>query len=334
MELQNSCFCHPQFISSANFDGANNLLGSSLAPVCSPPTQDKDKVDMDLDSALNELGMLSSVCDGKQQYLVERRKKEKPSGLRERKLSEPASLVAQSQHKTTSLSKPDSTSTPNNSPTKASPYQVVQLNPKFVTHFSTALSGSDSPGQSKKYSPDNWEMDASSRSLTKIRLTRSKRFKKPYEMPWLQRHSIDTCYPSSVLGNNQLTNDDKPLQKLSPSLSDINICSRPVSASISLFDRVGETSSSLFDRVDKTQRINDRNDLAKTSNSDSLHCNGDGNGNHCPHAIQGHVSRSKSLDELDFANLKVAEYETKNLIQERKEIDNMSNYLQNLHVNE
>lgn len=75
----------------------------------------------ELDRALNELGMLSTIAEGQREFIKEQRKK------RDRNNSEPSSAV-----KDNSLS----ALTPLNSPVKpnvTNGYQLVQMNPAFVT---------------------------------------------------------------------------------------------------------------------------------------------------------------------------------------------------------
>lgn len=132
---------------------------------CSSPTM------MDVDSALHELGMLSTVTESRKQFLREREKSQ------ERDL------------------KPRSNP---NSPAKG--FHVLQMNPQYVTNLLVAPSGGGIVRTARTRGlsvrdrnvsncavPVGWqcEGDSTSGPLKCTRRVRSVyRFKKPYEVPW------------------------------------------------------------------------------------------------------------------------------------------------------
>ncbi len=280
------------------------------------------------DAALNELGMLSTTTTVRQQYLREqaarRRNASSEPGLT-RNYSEPIGLDAVGG---ACLQKPGATDavspTPSNSPSRAlmgPGYQIVSINPQFVTSLtassppSNSLSPTSGPptlaqlsarsrvsGASivarasrtepeevtlrvvefgTKYSQDSLERERHATRTQRAKLSRLKRFKKPYEVPW--RHQIEKLYQQSPVG--------------SPSQSVGGLVNRPYNSN----STSPEKSDSLANEV-------------------------------CT------VTRSKSLDEIDFNKLRLAEGANHNLTSSTsvpgREIDNMAQHLQNLQVNE
>ncbi len=265
---------------------------------CTRPRQN-----MDVDSALNELGMLSSVTDIRKQYVAERNRR------RTRQLSDPAAAALMVDTNTVCM-------TPSNSPDKSTGYQVIKLNPQFVTSLSSGLEQlevSRPQVQSAvtfgaRYSQDSLEREArNSRRASRLRYSR---FRKPYELPWLQRHSIDVCYGSSAasgLFSNENSSDsfasaedNHPSSSAPPSETTSNLCLAVASES-------------------------PRTKLCSSSSGSPEKTLSQG---------AGAVARSKSLDDLDISKLRLAEAENHNFIRQKKEIDSVSQYMQNLNVNE
>ena len=284
MNIGGGCFCHPDMAVTSDV--------------------------MDIDAALNELGMLSSVSESRRQYLAECRRKELAALSRERKNSEP--VIATNKFEETK-GKADMN-------TSKTGYQVLQLNSDFVTHVSPSSIKLDpmiSPviEFGSKYNQENIEKESRSSRHSRSRLSsRMNRFKKPYDIPWLQRHSVDSCYPSSCYErytSNQL------LYSLPHSKSQCDS-----------HDEVFSTEDSACIMKENVGKMEpgDKIQLKQSSNSDTS------TGSKPKKHRQ--FCRSKSLDELDFSKLRVAETETMNYVEERKEIETVSSCLQNLHVNE
>lgn len=258
----------------------------------------KPAAGMELDTALHELGMLSSVTESRRQYLQEKARRDSLEKSRMRNLSEPSlgSLVH---------------ATPTNSPTKqgSQGYQVLQINPQYVVSLSTSCFGKDSHSDhynrdaserstpstmaetdlssraaavsiGAKYSQENVEYQAKSCRIARCRLARLKRFRKPYEVPW---HGMEKRYNISY---------PKPLP--GPTLV-----------------------------MPQTARIPLSSEGNRSTNTPEK-----------PLGELASVHRSRSLDELDFSKLQLAEAENHNFILEKKEIDTVSNNLQKLHVHE
>ena len=268
---------------------------------CAKPTSTTTSVSsMDLDTALNELGMLSTVTDGRHQY-----RKEQASGItarrRDRQLSEPS--VA--------------TGTPSNSPQRGT-YQIVHINPTYVTSLTTVPGSVCYPGNQEdmvgcpdansltvardpvllpvptfgaKYSQDSLERDSRATRLTRMKLARLKRFKRPYDVPW--RQTSDFSFQGALP------------------------C--PVPQETQLAATVVTTTPDRLCRGGSDNKLSNSN--ASTPEKAS---------------VQRTLSlqRSRSLDELDFAKLQHAETENHNTVLEKREIDNMSHHLRNLQVTE
>ncbi|KAI0207329.1 hypothetical protein LSAT2_007994 [Lamellibrachia satsuma] len=264
MEVREPCFCcHP------------------------PPPLPQRSPSVTLDSALNELGMLSTVTDSRRQFLLETKR-------RDRSLSEPSQDAL-------------SCVTPLNSPVKGG-YQIVQLNTSYVVGVSRKLTTGAAKQEPQRdhyaaceflnfgeqYFQDATEYEARTNRLARIRFARSsRRFKKPYEIPWHNHIEDQQCF---LAGTSQ---------------------TRPASSS-NLVGLSGEkpcmvTGSSNPGTPEKTSAdaTSYRPPLAAT------------------------VTRSKSLDELDFAQLRLnSEKDNCNFVLERKEIERMSQNFLHLQVNE
>ncbi len=263
MDVRNSCYC------------------------CTKPP--KLTSGMDIDVALNELGMLSTVTDSRREYLQERARQDRAGHRRDRNLSEPGTSASP---------------TPSNSPSKGT-YQILQMNPQYVISLSTTgpkmedrisnISRDLSSNFGAKYSQENIEYEVKTSRVARTKLARLKRFRKPYEVPW-RNSTGEHCYRTPYFG---------PL----------------------LSQSQASAAAAAIGTPEKTTRGADRASNSNTStpekqNSSSLL------------SVEVTVPRSKSLDELDFAKLRLAEAENHNFILEKKEIDKMSQHLQNLQVNE
>ena len=282
-----------------------SVEGSSDSCYCCAKPQTSG---MDMDAALSELGMLSSVTDMRKQYVNERAERTR---RRNRLISEPSTSAS-------SLEVAGVCMTPSNSPNKANAsngsYQIVQLNTQFVTSLSSglnALEASQAVSQEamsfgSHYSQETLEQEARANRISRTR-SRLRRFRKPYELPFLHRHSIDTCYSSlpdtSVSTDN--SNDSLASADEKPG------CSTPPQH---------QTLDSVFRRpaAAASKQLSASSNLSTPEKT----------------VVPGAVCRSKSLDDLDFSKLRLAEAENHNFILQKKEMDSVSQYMENLHVNE
>lgn len=257
---------------------------------------------MDVDAALNELGMLSSVTDSRKQYVCERTRR------RVRQVSEPGNSGLSVE---TSMS--EACMTPSNSPNKGM-YQIVTLNPQFVTSLSAGMAALDaaviqdaSPQHidqlGSRYCQESLDFEAKTSRLSRLKCSRIRRYRKPYEVPWLQRHSIDVCYSSVDAASPENSND-----------STASCSTPPIDSSLNLGP---------FSTPEKTRPTESMCKSSDTTTPEKSAV-----------TTPAPVTRSKSLDDLDFSKLKLAEAENQNFIVQKKEIDSMSQYLQNLNVNE
>ena len=242
---------------------------------------------LDIDAALNELGMLSTAAEGQREFQRDRQH-------RQRYVSEPAGL-------STSVCP-----TPATSPARPS-YQVVQLNTQYVTDVSTGSPpkltdqhsldlqslnfkfDKDGPPAAcrlefgDKFSKENLEAESQRGRLARLKLSRMKRFQRPYDLPWkhkMERHYTERSYSLNVPITNLLSTPERTRL------------------------------------ADKECNSNSTTPEKPTSSS------------FCT------VPRSKSLDELDFAKLHLAEAENHSFIQEKRDIETVSQHLKDLHVNE
>lgn len=270
---------------------------------------------MDIDTALSELGMLSSSTQSRRQYLQEKEQHRRRVASRERFLSEPADLqdcvrsdVSVPHFTTISESLATSPQTPSNSPSKGGGYQILQLNMNYVTELSTCTPKKDadpsalsmdlpttSQGSDKTWfdlSQDYSKSDSFSKESKTGRLAKSKmssrlrRFRKPYDIPW--RHSIESYYSD-------------------------HSASPPLSSTFSA------SELSLPEKAQKRVTY-----PSNSSTPEKTH----------PAAHGASVPRSKSLDDLDLAKLKLAEAESNSSVLEKHEIDRVSQHFNDLHVGE
>lgn len=240
----------------------------------------------DLDSALNELGMLSGVTESRRQYLRESARRAALTRQRQRYLSEPQ------QH---------STATPSNSPVKPRGYKVVRLNEAFVTSLGScskppSLSSAAAPSFSEeKITNDQKSVvnQALQKGPGKQKLSRLKKFRKPYEVPW--RHSIETCYGL----RDKFT------------FAQNGVSSRASSSSDSV------TSQADFLRPDERARgSSNQSTPEKASRRRRQNVT---------------VTRSRSLDDLDLSKLRLAEKE-RDYAKEKRDIESVSANLKNLNL--
>ena len=237
---------------------------------------------MDIDAALSELGMLSSVTESRRQYLIEKSRQERLLRPRDRNLSESSTHP-----------------TPSNSPNKGG-YEIVHINPQFVTSLSAGSlnrAAEKSNGANSKtaltigakYSQENIEYEAKSSRLARVKMARLKRFRKPYDVPW--RNQMEICY--QAYSTPYLSPPPKP------------------------------TLSFKVETPDMSTRAADCVNISNTSTPEK----------NLQGPREGTVIRSRSLDELDFAKLRLAEAENHSFVAQKKEIENVSQHLQNLQMN-
>lgn len=137
---------------------------------------------LEIDAALNELGMLSTVPECRKQY------------LRDHNRTKSESSTANPPHRSRSQE----------------PFKILHIEPAYITGFSvertvtpnSKIYGSSSLFRALKTSEKNLDLgkyrtnvgdvesEAKNRRTTKSRLSRSQRFKKPYEVPWRLYHSF------------------------------------------------------------------------------------------------------------------------------------------------
>ncbi len=267
----------------------------------------------DLDSALGELGMLSTVTESRKQYLKEL---ERSQGLRvlprERNLSESAVSCI---------------TTPPNSPSQGS-YHILQLNTHYVTSLSTGAQNrspaalQDIPVESMSSSPhvvaceprndvrkelsfgeqyenDDLEKDVRASRISRLKMARIRRFHKPYRLP--RRHTL-TLPPTVVV-----TPTSQPQYCLPTSaFSNLSLSSSPDTMDV---NRQPGLSSNIS-TPEKAQSTANMQDSSTT------------------------VVRSRSLDDLDLSKLQLAETENHNILKQRKEIDHVAQTFQDLNVKE
>ena len=246
-----------------------------------------------LDSALNELGMLSTVTDSRRQFLLETKQ-------RDRSISEPSQDAL-------------ACVTPLNSPVKGG-YHIVQLNTSYVvgvTRIPTvdcdqATHTLHEPRRDhcmayeclkfgEEYYQDATEYEARTNRMARIKFGRStRRFKRPYELPWHNRAEDQSCHLA------------------------VTSQTRPASSS-NLVGLGGETACV----------------VAGSSNPCTPEKAPGGSVATLMPPIASTVTRSKSLDELDFAQLRLnSENDNCSFVVEQKEMERMSQTFLHLQVNE
>ncbi|KAL3889916.1 hypothetical protein ACJMK2_002234 [Sinanodonta woodiana] len=160
---------------------------------------------MDIDSALNELGMLSTITESRKQYLQERNRTRSESSLTSKEKLAPLS--------------------PNR-------YQIIHIDKKYVTGISdfvnsnaqcsTGPQNSFDIGRSLESSPpvadfvssysklpNLLESEIQRKLMSKIRHAKSRRFRKPYAVPWRLYHS----FQESDLHKLRVSDTDTKLSK-------------------------------------------------------------------------------------------------------------------------
>lgn len=257
---------------------------------CARPSSAKE---MDLDAALHELDMLSTPTESRRQFLAERNRSKSESG---------SSAVSRKVGVESSES-------------SANGYQIIQINPTFVTGFMSEVEmpckervtpNSSSPkgassyrgacssgytpcalGGSYRQDPDSLESEVRMHRLARIKLGRQRRFRKPYEVPWRLHHSL-------------------PLPEIQPPISP------------------------------RDHRPPDPGELKIEAPSSPKTVNPSKSNNSSPVKISSLViHRSKSLDDLDLAKLKITEFsQDQNFVSQRQEIDQMSQDLKDLQMKE
>ena len=253
---------------------------------------------MDLDAALNELGMLSSVTDSRRQYLLECRRHQS----RERTTSEPM----------TSLRDNDASASSHNKIN----FQLLQMNPVYVTSVNTGSSLWKTPGDGT-FCQEQENIDVLQKQTKHTR--RAKRFRKPYEMPWLQRHS--KLQPNRKKGASRNCDSAAVASMASGARSQSKAQHCDAAAVI----QVSINPSAVLEATSTQASSSTGGDIVTSSGSGPP-----------PHSSLApptpSVPRSKSLDQLDFEKLSVAELENQNYLLEKREIEKVSHHLQNLNV--
>lgn len=269
---------------------------------------------MDVDAALNELGMLSTVTDSRRQYLQERARRS-----RNRTQSEQGTSYTSGHLRLAETT---------GSPSKA--FQIVTLNPQYVTSLSSAsethcnsdiysktsnesyastVDGSfnlktlpmkdpeliktmSSLHLGTKYKDDNLEFESRRSRLTRVKLERVRRFKRPYDIPW--KYAMETRYAIGVQQQEDIVN----CNYYSP------------------------------------EQLENTVHLANTAPTSNLkRCSSNSN---TPEKLKQEeltsLNRSRSMDDLDPLKFKSAEAENHNYVLQKREIDRMSQHLKNLQV--
>ncbi|KAK2190931.1 hypothetical protein NP493_64g01045 [Ridgeia piscesae] len=291
MKAQYVCFRRPKLVDYKTCNCCyDNMEVREPCFCCQPPPLPTRSQSVALDSALNELGMLSTVTDSRRQFLLETRR-------RDRSHSEPSQDAL-------------SCVTPLNSPVKGG-YQIVQLNTSYVVGVSRKVTTDGNSAMKdpqcdhyaaceflnfgEHYFQEATKYEARTNRLARIKFARSsRRFKKPYEVPW-HNHMDAHCH---LAGTTQ---------------------TRPASSS-NLVGLSGEKPYMVASGSGSNPSTPE-----KTPGATML----------CMPPIAATVTRSKSLDELDFAQLRLnSEKENCSFVLERKEIERMSQNFLHLQVNE
>ena len=276
--------------------------------------------------------MLSTTSNSRREYLRERSARREKTlsepGLA-RNYSEPIGLYTADEASNGAAMSPPTAPTPSNSPSRPGHlgpgYQIVRINPQFVTSLTaasptanrlspTGLTSVCQPSSltsaaaaviatttrrepeevqlrviefGAKYSQDALEHESYTNRTRRTKLARLKRFKKPYEVPW--RHQVEQCFlkpPVCAIGN--------------PEIPVIHSADRPCASNTSTPEKNGTTGGRRHSQTEPCT-----------------------------------VTRSKSLDEIDFNKLRLAESMNHNFSSTQGlEIDSMAQNLQNLQVNE
>lgn len=147
-------------------------MAANTCYCCKDKVKSKSNEDMDLDEALNELGMLSTVTESRKQYLREK----------------------QASSRITRLYK----NTDNRQQGRKNNFEVIHFNPQYITKV-TIGSNQPSPsiwipdtfedstldfGKNYRKSLENLDTEKRVRRLERYRLGRIRRFRRPYEVPW------------------------------------------------------------------------------------------------------------------------------------------------------
>ncbi|XP_045181371.2 uncharacterized protein LOC123540425 [Mercenaria mercenaria] len=183
---------------------------------------------MDIDAALDELGMLSSVTESRKQYMQERMRTRSESAL-----------ITKRQMYPKSHSLPASSA--------SSSYQIVHLDTKYITGFTDTPNPEDMKSSirqlpqsstdevfvdySKDYRTQQENMDSAAEQRRKMRLKfkredisarnrrllARKRAKQPYEVPWRLTQSFqDSLLSRSDDIPESKSNSSSPVKPLNP----------------------------------------------------------------------------------------------------------------------
>ena len=226
---------------------------------------------MDIDSALNELGMLSTVTNSRRQFLSEQKRVSSDPGRKDQAVSPGPSR-----------------------------FQVLQLDPKYVTGFSVEskpqqvwipINPPEDSGRTSACVPvlpsdvrqENSDFGMKYREMTsseevsqnrrklvrmsRMRAGRYKRYQKPYEVPW----RLNQSFPETDL------------------------------------------------------RVVEKNEFSQPKSNTS---------SPVKPSIVTRLTRSRSLGNLDFTKLHITDFRDKVGTEEREEMEKVSVHLQNLHVND
>ncbi|XP_064652884.1 uncharacterized protein LOC135503300 [Lineus longissimus] len=177
---------------------------------------------MDLDTALNELGMLSTVTESRHQYLRESRSRAKSESEKE-SVSNVAASGCSSQEQDV----------------VPGGYQVLKMNPKYIVGLtsspkqdifhsrgrsmsapvSTASTDLGFFSRAGKFSKNSMEVERKTSRVARVKLSRIRRYQQPYNLPWWLNKSLSqestgpvastSTYSSSLDGATGLKTDSE-----------------------------------------------------------------------------------------------------------------------------
>jgi hypothetical protein len=146
---------------------------------------------MDLDTALNELGMLSTVTESRKQYLREKRARAKSESEKE------------------SVSNVGSSSSQELEEVPRG-YQVLKMNPKYIVGLSSSPKKDSFRARGRsmsepasamstelgffsragKYSKSSMDVERKTSRVARVKLSRIRRYQQPYNLPWWLSKSL------------------------------------------------------------------------------------------------------------------------------------------------
>ncbi|XP_013402125.1 uncharacterized protein LOC106167799 [Lingula anatina] len=316
---QKSCYC-------CQTSPSLRALSSSSS---SSSTRDPNR-NMDVDAALHELGMLSSVTDGRRQFLRERSRTRSEQGT--------SFTVGGG-----SLCGTGDTDIENNYSPGKTPFQIISMNPSYVTSFTntpTPLPETASVNvistrgylnmQTAEIADNmnnlslgsNYHRQRSPRDehhntrLMRLKMARLRRWRKPYEVPW--RSSLELGgFSSGFSGGSGLT--------CSPSSSCSSTTGTNSNGNCQTPTREGPSCGSDGD-VDKDGKPGMKRCASNSNTPEKLKQAI----SHLPTGLTFH--RSRSMDDLDIKKFPSAQAENLNYMLEKREIDSMSQHLSDLKV--